>query len=129
MRGVGKQTQWPAPHDFFQQPSCKGEVRMSVIEQIFFLPPMAVARLGGSDTPLASFTWVEDPSTHGAGTTIIEPATSLEVQPDGAVRPFLPIAIQFRDGNLLRPVAPFFELWAKVQGQAEPQRLTSDLLA
>jgi hypothetical protein len=39
---------------------------MTVIEQIFFLPPMAVARLGASDTPLASFTWVEDPATHGA---------------------------------------------------------------
>jgi hypothetical protein len=101
---------------------------MSIIEQIFFLPPMAVARLGGSDTPLASFTWVEDPSTHGAGTTVIEPTTSLEVQPDGAVRPFLPIAIQFRDGNLLRPVAPFFELWAKVQDRADPVRLTSALL-
>ncbi len=101
---------------------------MSKIEQIFFLPPMAIARLGGSDTPLASFTWVEDPSTHGAGTTVIEPTTSLEVQPDGAVRPFLPIAIQFRDGNLLRPVAPFFELWAKVKDQADPVRLTSALL-
>lgn len=89
---------------------------------------MAVARLGGSDTPLASFTWVEDPTTHGAGNTVIQPATSLEVQQDGSVRPFLPIAIQFRDGNLLRPIAPFFELWAKVKGQADPVPLTSTLL-
>ena len=101
---------------------------MTVIEQIFFLPPMAVARLGASDTPLASFTWVEDPATHGAGNTVIEPMTSLEVRQDGSIRPFLPIAIQFRDGNLLRPAAPFFELWAKVQGQADPVPLTSALL-
>ncbi len=101
---------------------------MNVIDEIFFVPPMAVARLGGSDTPLAGFTWVEDPTTHGAGMTVIEPTTSLEVQPDGSVRPFLPIAIQFRDGKLLRPVAPFFELWARVQGQADPVPLTSALL-
>src|SRR6266852_1764523 len=101
---------------------------MSVIEQIFFLPPMAVGRLGGSDTPLESFTWVEDPSQHGAGTTVIQPATSLEVQADGSARPFRPAAIQFKDGNLLRPVAPFFELWAKLQNQADPVPLTAALL-
>jgi len=101
---------------------------MAVIEEVFFLPPMAVARLGGSDTPLASFTWVEDPSTHGAGYTVIQPATSLEVQPDGSVRPVLPTTIQFRDGALLRPVAPFFELWAKLQGDPDPKPLTKDLL-
>jgi hypothetical protein len=103
-------------------------IEIPVIEEVFFLPPMAVARLGGSDTPLDSFTWVEDPSQHGAGTTVIQPAISLEVQVDGSVRPFLPVAIQFRDGNLLRPVAPFFELWATLQGQADPVPLTAALL-
>jgi hypothetical protein len=63
---------------------------MAVIEEVFFPPPMAVARLGESATPLDSFTWVEDPSQHGAGTTVIQPAISLEVQTDGSVRPFLP---------------------------------------
>jgi len=101
---------------------------MAVIEEVFFLPPMAVARLGESATPLDSFTWVEDPSQHGAGSTVIQPAISLEVQTDGSVRPFLPAAIQFRDGNLLRPVAPFFELWAKVKNHAEPVPLTGALL-
>ncbi len=101
---------------------------MSVIEEVFFLPPMAVARLGGSDTPLASFTWVEDPSTHGAGNTVIEPAITLQVLPEGPIRASIPGTIQFRDGDLLRPVAPFFELWAKVKGEAEPQRLTAKLL-
>jgi hypothetical protein len=101
---------------------------MAVIEQVFFLPPMAVGRLGASDTPLSSFTWVEDPSQHGAGATVIQPAISLEVQADGSIRPFLPAAIQLRDGNVLRPVAPFFELWAKLQGQDDPVPLTSALL-
>jgi hypothetical protein len=101
---------------------------MAVIEEIFFLPPMAVSRLGGSDTPLESFTWVEDPSQHGAGATMIQPSISLEVQADGSVRPYLPVAIQFRDGNLLRPVAPFFELWAKLENQDDPVPLTGTLL-
>ena len=102
---------------------------MSVIEEIFFLPPMAVARLGGSDTPLGSFTWVEDPAQHGAGATVLQPTISLDVQPqDGSVRPFLRTTLQFRDGNLLRPVAPFFELWAKVRGKPDPEPLTSTLL-
>jgi len=86
---------------------------MAPIDEIFFVPPMAVARLGGSDVPLASFTWAEDPSLYGAGLTVIVPAVSLEVLGDGSLRPFLPANIQFRDGGLLRPVAPFFELRAR----------------
>lgn len=69
------------------------------IDELFFLPPMAVARLGGSDIPLASFRWAEDPSLYGAGLTVIVPDISLEVTADGSVRPFLPAFIQFRDGN------------------------------
>jgi len=99
---------------------------MAKIDEIFFLPPMAVARLGGSEIPLASFNWVEDPSLHGAGLTVIAPAVSLNVLADGSVQPFLPAAIQFRDGGLLRPVAPFFELWARIDEKEQP--LTLQLL-
>jgi hypothetical protein len=95
--------------------------------QIFFRPPMAIARLGGSDTPLASFRWDEDPSLHGAGQTVILPEVSLSVQPDGSIRPFRPNVIQFRDGELYRPVAPFFELWAVI-GDKEPFALTAEWL-
>ena len=101
---------------------------MSRIQQIFFLPPMATARLGGSDIPLDSFTWVEDPTLHGAGLTVIAPTTSLEVLQDGSVRPFLPTSIQFRDGAFLRPVAPFFELWAQLEGETDIKALTTALL-
>jgi hypothetical protein len=96
---------------------------MARIEEIFFLPPMAVARLGGSSTPLASFTWVEDPSLHGAGLTVIAPAISLNVLADGSVQPFLPAVLQFRDGRLFRPVAPFFELWVRSDGEEQPLTL------
>jgi hypothetical protein len=96
---------------------------MAIIEEVFFLPPMAVARLGGSDIPLASFTWTEDPSIYGAGSTVIVPSVSLEILADGSVRPFLPEFIQFRDGGLLRPLAPFFELWVRSNGQDQPLTL------
>jgi hypothetical protein len=75
---------------------------------------MAIARLGGSATPLEAYTWSEDPSLFGSGKTVIRPAITLEVQNDGSVRPFLPSFIRFRDDDLIRPVAPFFELWARV---------------
>lgn len=86
---------------------------------IFFNPPMAIARVGGSETPLESFSWGEDPSSFGAGDTVITPQTSLEIQSDGSIRPYLPSFIRFRDNFKLRPVAPFFELWAKVRKTAD----------
>src|SRR6516225_1463910 len=81
------------------------------ITEAYFLPPLAIARLGGSEIPLDSFVWDANKSIHGGNRTVIEPAVSLRVMADGSLRPFLPNAIQFRDGALLRPVAPFFELW------------------
>lgn len=88
---------------------------MFQITRIFFTPPMAIARLGGSSTPLESYSWREDPSSFGSGQTVIVPEISLEIQFDGSVRPYLPSFIRFRDNFRLRPVAPFFELWARVR--------------
>jgi len=57
---------------------------------------------------------------------------TFEVLPDGSLRPYVPKAIQFRDGEFLRPVAPFFELWATVQsdvtGESSDQPITLQLL-
>jgi len=83
--------------------------------EVYFLPTLAIARLGGSDTPLASFGWQTDQSIHGAHRTVIQPEVTLDVLADGSVQPYLPYAIRFRDKDLLRPVAPFFELWARLQ--------------
>ncbi len=88
---------------------------MPRIQRIMFFPPLAIGRLGGSSTPLESYSWVEDPTIHGAARNVIEPAVTLEVLRDGSVRPYLPDVIQFRDGRQLRPVAPFFELWARLE--------------
>jgi hypothetical protein len=101
-----------------------------LIKEIYFLPPLAIARLGGSDTPLDCFVWNTDQSLHGGNRTVIEPAVSLRVMSNGSVRPFVPKVIQFRDGELLRPVAPFFELWAKLEdGTSRPltERLMQDV--
>jgi hypothetical protein len=93
---------------------------MARLLDVFLLPPLAIARVGGSDTPLEAFEWVSDHDPHGGHSTIIKPSTTLDVLPDGTLRPYVPRQIRFRDGDLLRPVAPFVELWGRVQ------RLSSD---
>ncbi len=87
------------------------------IVSLLLLPPLAVARLGASDTPLEAFEWREDPTIHGDGRTVIAPATTLAVQRDGSVFPYLPGHLRFKDGGLYRPIAPFFELWVILQGE------------
>ncbi len=89
---------------------------MNALLEIFFLPPMAVARLGSSDTPLESFEWTTDKDAHSGNLTVIKPALSLAVQADGHVKHYLPDDIDFKDKDgKICPVAPFFELWAKIQ--------------
>jgi hypothetical protein len=88
------------------------------IREIYFLPPLAIARVGGSDTPQDSFRWQTSIGIHGAHQTVIEPAVSFHVAADGTPSAHLPNEIRFRDGGLLRPVAPFFELWARVESTA-----------
>jgi hypothetical protein len=83
-----------------------------VIQSIFIDPPIAVARLGGSTVPQDAYLWVESPDPRSDGETTIVPTWSLEILPDGSVSPTLPTELRFRDGALIRPVCPFFELWA-----------------
>jgi hypothetical protein len=88
---------------------------MPRILQVSFRPPLAFARLGGSATPLENFIWRNDPTIHGAAQNTVEPALSLRVADDGRLVPYVPTILQFRDGEHLRPVAPFLELWARVE--------------
>ena len=97
--------------------------------ELYFRPPMAIARLGGSDTPLESFVWSEDPTNSGAAKTVIEPAVSLESRAGRSIRPYLPGTLRFRDGDHFRPVAPFFELWLRYEsddGVFHDEPLTRD---
>jgi hypothetical protein len=105
------------------------------IRDIFVLPPIAVARLGGSTVPQHAYTWVEAPNPRSKGETAIAPVWSLSVRPDATVDPIMPEALVFRDGPLIRPVCPFLEVWARVgEAGSDPsmwtdEPLTPDLLA
>ncbi|WP_254444501.1 ferritin-like domain-containing protein [Ruegeria sp. HKCCA6707] len=108
---------------------------MDTIQEIFFLPPMAVARLGPGETPLESYEWQQDMDAHGNNKTVIRSNVTLREVEDGSVRAYLPDpkTILFRDeGGALRPVAPFFELWAKMHdaetGEDYETPVTLDLL-
>jgi hypothetical protein len=91
-------------------------VGMTILE-LRILPPLAVARLGDSETPLENYDLVvaEEP----LGFRRIAPAETLELDPASGeiVRAYLPEApVRFRDGDAIRPVAPFLELWARTAG-------------
>lgn len=94
---------------------------------------MAVARFGASAQALEAFEWHVSRDAHGRVLTVVEPALSFEVAPDGRLKPYLPKEIHFKDadGNV-RPVAPFFELWARLQrsdGGLDEEPFTLALLA
>ncbi|QCB47666.1 hypothetical protein [Hydrogenophaga sp. PAMC20947] len=105
------------------------------IQGLFITPAFAVARLGGSTTPMHAYDWVDTQNPRFDGETDIAPSWTLAVQPDGSVAPFPPQAIAFRDGDLIRPVAPFFEIWARLgeagsdAGTWTEAPLTNELLA
>ncbi len=108
---------------------------MDTIQEIFFLPPMAVARLGPGETPLESYEWQQDMDAHGNNKTVIRSNITLREIEDGSVTAYLPDpdTIRFRDeGGALRPVAPFFELWARMHdaetGEEYETPVTLDLL-
>jgi hypothetical protein len=85
---------------------------MDALVEIFFVPPMAIARVGSSSTPMDAFRWADSVTPHGGRTTVIEPAISFRVLDDGSIEPFLPESIRFKDDDgSIRPVAPFIELW------------------
>jgi hypothetical protein len=103
---------------------------MSVsIQALFITPAMAIARLGGSTTPLHAYDWIDTRRVRLDGETEIAPSWTLAVKPDGSVEPFLPMSIAFRDGDLIRPVAPFFEIWARLgEPGSEPSTWTEEPL-
>src|ERR1700676_7837 len=85
-----------------------------IIQQIFCDPPIVIARLGGSTTAVSAYSWQPSPDPRSEGDTVIVPDWSLDVLPDGSLRPFKPDTIELRDGNLIRPVSPFVEIWVRL---------------
>src|SRR5579859_7333296 len=84
------------------------------IQALFCDPPIAIARLGGSTTPLDCCVWREPADPRSDGATALTADWSLSVLPDGSLEPHKPDAIRFRDGPLIRPVCPFIEVWARI---------------
>ena len=70
------------------------------IQALFCDPPIAVARLGGSTTPLECCVWEEPPNPRADGATVLVPDWSLNVLPDGSIEPHKANTIRFRDGPL-----------------------------
>jgi hypothetical protein len=105
-----------------------------IIQAIFVDPPIAIARLGGSNVPQDAYRWVEALNPRSDGNTVIAPWWTLDIMGDGSVEPRLPTSVRLRDGDLIRPVAPFFEIWAMVGTRGSPrsqwrkERLTPALL-
>ena len=101
---------------------------------LYIDPPIAIARLGGSSSPLEAYRWVDSPNPRAAGQTAIEADWSLRVRADATLEPYRPAELVFRDGGLIRPVCPFFELHALVgDPKADPGTwasapLTAELL-
>jgi hypothetical protein len=93
------------------------------IRSILINPPIAIARLGASSALMDSFRWIDSPDAHLQ--TVLAPDWTLDVDLNGGLTPRMPEELQFRDGNLYRPVAPFFELWALVSDGLNDPRWTA----
>jgi hypothetical protein len=98
------------------------------IHEIRILPPLAIGRLGSSETPLENFDLVvTDPLGHRQ----IRAAETLRVDGKSGeiAEAYMPAEpVKFRDGPRIRPVAPFLELFARTD-QKTLVPVTTQLLA
>ena len=109
-----------------------------MLKKLWIYPPLAFARLGASNIPLASFHWSEnDDSPRGTGKTTIEPALTLDVDERGNITSHIPEKIVFKDPDpqqpdqfLFRPVCPFFEIHGEweIDGNTESGAITISVL-
>jgi hypothetical protein len=100
-----------------------------MIRELRVLPPLAIARFGAAATPMDNYDVTVDPQ-RPLGYRFLRPAQTLEVdRTTGEItRSFVPNAVTFTQNGLVRPVAPFLEVWALTDDDVlEP--LTPDLLA
>lgn len=104
-------------------PWCGRDPKEGRMLGIYFDPPMAIARVGGSKEPMPAYRWKLDENPARGVQTMIEPAPSLmesSVKGNGhhpyTLKVETPDQVVFKDRHgKIKPVAPFFELWARVQ--------------
>ncbi len=90
------------------------------IKKIWLYPPMAIARIGPSETPCNSFHWgPNDLHPRGSGKTTIQPSETFHIDENGSISSTIPQEISFKDENGFRPVCPFFELHGEWQDGEE----------
>lgn len=99
-----------------------------MIRELRILPPLAIARFGAAATPMDNYDTVVDPD-RPLGYRHLRPAETFEVDAGTGeiARAFVPSRVVFTENGLVRPVAPFLELWALTDDdQLEP--VTAELL-
>ncbi|MCA1569838.1 MAG: hypothetical protein LC798_05850 [Chloroflexi bacterium] len=96
-----------------------------MIRELRILPPLVIARFGGATTPMDNYEAKVDPE-HPLAYRRLEPATTFEVnRTTGEITGmFEPPTLQFTQDGLVRPIAPFLELWALTEDDVlEPATL------
>ncbi|MGE5765354.1 MAG: hypothetical protein ACM3ZF_16245 [Mycobacterium leprae] len=99
-----------------------------MILEIRVLPPLAIARLGAAPTPMDNYDATVDRHRPLSYRTL-RPAETFEVDPDSGEisRVFVPGSVVFTQDGVVRPVAPFLEVWVLTDdGRLQP--LTTALL-
>ncbi|MEO8380454.1 MAG: hypothetical protein ABI779_12385 [Acidobacteriota bacterium] len=101
-----------------------------MIREIRLLPPLALARLGSSATPMDNYN-VEVDELAPVGFRKLTPALTLKVdRATGAIAsattPSAPV--RFKDGTRVKPIAPFLEVWCD-RGDGVLRPLTSAILS
>lgn len=77
------------------------------------LPPFAIGRFGSSPNPLEAFELkLRDDDPLGFREIVPQETLKIDPQSGAIIDIYTPLYIQFRDGEQIRPVAPFLEVFA-----------------
>ena len=103
---------------------------LKVIQEIVLLPPFAIGRFGSSPEPLDNYELMPPEEGNPTGYRGIRGLPTFEVR-DGRIETVRdPAQIDFKDGaGRVKPVAPFFEVWALFEGRDEFVPLTAEHLS
>ena len=104
-------------------PWCGRPLEQGNIVGIYFDPPMAIARVGSSPEPMDAYRWSYERNPHRGVQTRIVPAPTLHLVSENGNGHWphklvcrTPETVAFKDDkHRIRPIAPFFEVWARVQ--------------
>ncbi len=100
------------------------------IRELRILPPFAIGRLGSADEPLDNFTMENDPASPLGFRKIVPQPTLVVDDATGEIADVrTPASIEFKTDGRIRPVAPFLEVWARVDEEPDFRPLTTELLA